>query len=220
MTPNWSKEGFKRITDAANRGRLTQKERFKKIKEEYYENPKLCPNCNSVIPYEKKGENKFCNKSCSASFNNKGVRRHGNPKIILSKEGKIIPKPLCKRCSKECAQNKSFFCSAKCHKEYEYLQRVSMWIEGTYETKSRNFFRRYLTETQGYECSCCNISEWNNKPIVLEVDHIDGNSENNRPENLRFICPNCHSQTDTYKARNIGKGRHYRRERYANGQSY
>ncbi|WIM86214.1 hypothetical protein PT015_14985 [Candidatus Mycobacterium wuenschmannii] len=42
----------------------------------------------------------------------------------------------------------------------------------------------------------------------------------NRRENLRLICPNCDSQLPTYKARNRGSGRHYRRQRYANGQSY
>jgi len=218
--PNWSQEGFQRIIESGIKSGLISKEKSKQLQEEYCKNPKLCLNCSTAIPYKKKTENKFCNKSCSASFNNKGVRRHGNPKIILSKEGKIIPKPLCKKCGKECSQNKSTFCSAKCHKKYEYLQRVSMWIEGTYKTKSRNFFRKYLIETQGYECSCCSISEWNGKSIVLEIDHIDGNSENNRPNNLRFICPNCHSQTDTYKGKNVGKGRHYRRERYAAGQSY
>jgi Zn finger protein HypA/HybF involved in hydrogenase expression len=132
---------------------------------------------------------------------------------------KKIRKP-CLSCKKEINKGSAKYCSLKCQKTYHFNQRLTDWIEGTYETKSRNFFRRYLTETQGYECSCCNISEWNGKSIVLEIDHIDGNSENNRPENLRFICPNCHSQTDTYKARNIGKGRHYRRERYAAGQSY
>lgn len=86
--------------------------------------------------------------------------------------------------------------------------------------KSRNFFRKYLTDTQGYKCSCCGISEWNGNKLVLEIDHIDGNSDNNYPSNLRFICPNCHSQTDTYKAKNAGNGRHYRRKRYEQGKSY
>jgi hypothetical protein len=58
------------------------------------------------------------------------------------------------------------------------------------------------------------------KPLVVEVEHKDGNSENNAPENVCLLCPNCHSQTDTYKAKNKGKGRHSRRMRYQEGKSY
>ncbi len=52
-------------------------------------------------------------------------------------------------------------------------------------------------------CEVCNISEWNGKVINCELDHIDGNSRNHRLENLRILCPNCHSQTDTFRAKNI-----------------
>lgn len=53
------------------------------------------------------------------------------------------------------------------------------------------------------ECSVCGtLPIWNGLRLVLETDHIDGNRLNNTLENLRLICPNCHSQTDTYKARN------------------
>jgi len=58
-----------------------------------------------------------------------------------------------------------------------------------------------------YECSCGIIDTWNNKPIILDLDHVDGNNRNNQISNLRFLCPNCHSQTETYKGRNKNTGK-------------
>ena len=53
-----------------------------------------------------------------------------------------------------------------------------------------------------YKCAICGINQWNGKTLSLELDHINGINNDNRLENLRFLCPNCHSQTDTYGARN------------------
>lgn len=53
-----------------------------------------------------------------------------------------------------------------------------------------------------YKCAICGISKWNRKTLSLELDHINGINDDNRLENLRFLCPNCHSQTITYGSRN------------------
>jgi len=54
-----------------------------------------------------------------------------------------------------------------------------------------------------YKCDICEQeSTWNGEPLTLELDHIDGNAFDNRIENLRFLCPNCHSQTPTSKGKN------------------
>lgn len=54
-----------------------------------------------------------------------------------------------------------------------------------------------------YECSICgNKGQWLNKSLSLHLDHIDGINNNNELSNLRFLCPNCHSQTDTYSGKN------------------
>lgn len=69
----------------------------------------------------------------------------------------------------------------------------------TYANNSRLATRLVNEKKLEYECAICgNNGMWNNKPLSLQLDHINGNHKDNRIENLRFLCPNCHTQTDTY----------------------
>jgi uncharacterized protein YlaI len=60
---------------------------------------------------------------------------------------------------------------------------------------------------KNYVCEICSLSEWNDKPLKLHLDHINGKNIDNRLENLRFLCPNCHSQTETYCGKSINSGK-------------
>lgn len=86
-------------------------------------------------------------------------------------------------------------------KEYKKSESVidEFFIDGNNtidgRTLKKNIVRLGLFS---YKCSWCNISEWRGKDLVLHLDHINGNNRDNRLENLRFLCPNCHSQTPTY----------------------
>lgn len=72
-----------------------------------------------------------------------------------------------------------------------------------YRLKSRELNRALLESGVEYKCVECGIgSTYNNKSITLQVDHIDGDWKNNIKDNLRFLCPNCHSQTSTYCNKN------------------
>jgi hypothetical protein len=55
------------------------------------------------------------------------------------------------------------------------------------------------------KCEICGVTDWLGERLAFELDHIDGNSNNHLLDNIRIICPNCHSQTETYRARNIKK---------------
>ena len=138
--------------------------------------------------------------------------------------GKITT--ICLNCQeeKEVNNNNKYsclpkFCSIKCQQEHRRKERIRLWLDEGVVPDQRQI-KKYLVEKFNNTCYTCGITEWNNKPIVLDLEHIDGNSENNNIENLCLLCPNCHSQTDTFKGANKGKGRHSRRIRYAQGKSY
>lgn len=168
----------------------------------YEANPKFCPECGKQLPFERRRA-KFCNSSCSAKFNNRGVTRHikgskictcGNPKKVTNKH-----------CS-ECIE-----------------KRVYNRVLSLEEAKTDHTRKLLIMRDRPYRCEVCGISDWMEKPINLDLDHIDGNSDNNQADNLRLICPNCHSQTETYKGANTGRNstrQQMRRKRYADGKTY
>lgn len=69
---------------------------------------------------------------------------------------------------------------------------------------ARSVLRRYVIKNNliPYRCAICGCVEWQDRTLSLELDHINGINNDNRIENLRFLCPNCHSQTTTYGSRN------------------
>jgi len=185
---------------------IQKKEKEKRI-ESYNQHPCKCKNCNRSLSYEKRN-NKFCNHSCAASFNNLGIRRNFTT-------GKEVIKQ-CLNCQKITINPK--YCSKKCQMNYQrQLRREKI------EKEQKLFTRRdkqFLIEVRGNKCEICGIEKWQNKELIMILDHKNGNSDDNSLLNLRLICPNCDSQTLTYKNRNKGNGRYYRRKRYAEGKSY
>lgn len=74
------------------------------------------------------------------------------------------------------------------------------------KTPSHRLRRALLEIGRPYRCEACGLGErWQHAALRLEIDHINGRHNDNRAENLRLLCPNCHSQTETFCARNIGR---------------
>lgn len=78
-------------------------------------------------------------------------------------------------------------------------------LEGKYpQYQTFKLKNRILKEhIKDHKCECCGLSEWMNKPIHLELHHKDGDRTNHLLNNLELLCPNCHAQTETYRAKNI-----------------
>ena len=129
----------------------------------------------------------------------------------------------CTFCQKPLAKSTSKFCSNQCQKDKEYEAYIVDWKLGN-KTGSRgistgNFsghIIRYMFEKYNNKCAGCGwclINPYTGRS-PLEIDHIDGNSENNNENNLTLLCPNCHALTKTYKNANKGNGRLWRKQKY------
>jgi len=95
------------------------------------------------------------------------------------------------------------YCHVQCQQDWQWYNVVKPRVEeGNGGVKS---VRRYLIEENGESCDECGLGPiWNDNPLTLQTDHIDGNSDNNATNNVRLLCPNCHTQTETYGSKGSG----------------
>jgi hypothetical protein len=207
-----------------------QKNRHAKYVNAYNAAPSLCEQCSNPLPYDKR-KNRFCDRSCSATVSNSLFPRRKkipmeemrakriSKKILIPIES--IAARFCKQCNVELNKGtQTYFCCSHCSEENSRQKAIEKIKNG--EKVGIRPLKKYIISQRGNECEDCGWDKINsvtgNCPIELE--HIDGNSENNSVDNLKLLCPNCHSLTSTYKNLNKGNGRHSRRKRYAEGKSY
>jgi len=165
----------------------------------------VCLNCKKTF-IKKESVQKFCDKSCSATYNNK--RRVRKLRFCVSC-GEVLYKKSQKK-----------YCSTKCQADHYYNDYITRWKSGLEHGLSgygvSAHIKRYLLKKYCNKCSQCGWSEVSPHTgnIPLETEHHDGDWKNNREENLCLLCPNCHSLTKTYKGANKGNGRKARKKYY------
>jgi hypothetical protein len=125
-------------------------------------------------------------------------------------------------CSRSCANSRTFSAESRLKKsqalqgrprncvdydrhaaaEKANLTKLKKYQDTPFEQLGMTNRRRRVIEDQKYCCARCGLSQWLGQDIPLEIDHRDGNNQNDSRENLEALCPNCHSLTDTWRGRN------------------
>ena len=151
-----------------------------KFKREYEANPKICPQCNEALP-QKKRHNTFCSQSCSASFNNKGVRRHGKAPGV------------CKVCGKPKSGHKSKYCSIACGAEDRKLHRTPEELRARNAENQARYRARYGNVRAYAEGADPELIRefYAKRPEGYEVDHIIPLSKGglHHQDNLQYLTP-------------------------------
>lgn len=146
----------------------------------------ICEKC-SLEHNTKYGSGRFCSPICARSFSTSKNRKLISEKV--SKKLKGVPNKHGNRNTPETI--------AKCKSTWLNKILTSEYSELSFDSK-----RRLVLHEQDYVCNKCGINEWFGKKLSLEIDHINGISDDDRRENLEILCPNCHAITDTWRGRN------------------
>jgi hypothetical protein len=130
---------------------------------------------------------------------------------------------ICPVCGVLLKKSQYKYCSNLCQSKDRYHKYIEGWKIGS-ESGSRGIntkcisrhIKHFLIDKYGEKCSLCGWDEINHTTgnVPLEIDHINGNAEDNREENIRIICPNCHSLSHNYRNLNKGRGRIWRKNKY------
>lgn len=179
-----------------------------------------CENCQNEHNGEY-GSGRFCSQKCSRSFSTKTNREETNRKVSETlktkyKNKEILPHntfKLGKDNRRECRPHLTgnFKHTDETKQKLKKIQteisksKLEFKIKNTrFEHLSKNLRKKIVLNEQNNKC-LCGINEWNGKRLTLQLDHIDGNRNNNQRTNLRILCPNCHSITETYSGKNSFK---------------
>lgn len=204
--------------------------------------PWICKECSKeflrriVVPQGKRKQ-EFCSRKCRFAKTDRLVLTCSTCDVqFMRAKSKVKHKNYCSRQCKNIAETKARkvclncsrdvgsrtgrkYCSYPCQWDFLYKEYIKRWLAGEEDgvkgDQTSIRIKKFLLEEIGHKCSQCGWDKINpfsgKKP--LELNHKDGNSYNNRLDNLEILCPSCHSLTSNYGILNKGNGRKIRREK-------
>lgn len=183
-----------------------------------------CENCKTPHTGEY-GSGRFCSSRCARGFSTKFKRTEINKRVSEKLSGRELTEShkqhiafgrkydttitntrKCAFCDEEfkCKSSDTRqYCSNNCSAKHRSSIREHAMLHLAFDELPNKRKRNRIFDEQQGRCSVCGLKDWNGQPITLELDHISGDRSDESRNNLRLICPNCHSQTHTYKVKNI-----------------
>jgi hypothetical protein len=139
------------------------------------------------------GSGRFCSRACA---NSRTTTQESNQK----RRSKLTKVKVCRKCSEKFRPAESGhrqLCTT-CKEA-----RLPQYPDRSWDQLNTDGYRRKrLLELRGHRCESCGIETWIGEPIPLDLDHVDGNSDNNSIENCRLLCANCHRLQPTTGRKN------------------
>ena len=158
---------------------------------------KICPKCHNQ--HKKLG--KFCSRSCANSRNFSAEAK--KKKSIANIKSWEIHKE--KRIHAAISRAKKLREKNQTNSHERTLSKYEKLMDRDWDSLGYDYKRWIVIYQQNNCCNRCKLNSWLNKPLILEIDHTDGDRYNNSRHNLEGLCPNCHSLTDTWRGKHRKK---------------
>lgn len=177
----------------------------------------VCQHCGTVFTEDyrkdpkirRKTPPRFCCRKCSNS------KRHSSKtkeKIRQTIKSQWVKKPNGNWHEVHQKFIKAGIEAARKRGKILHEQAIQKILSADPKTLSPERLKKRLLHECNFTCQKCGNSEWLGQPIALEIEHKDGNHQNNEYSNLTLLCPNCHAQTETYRGRNKGMNKETRKK--------
>lgn len=149
-----------------------------------------CENCKQEHD-ESYGSGRFCSSKCARGFATKAKRPEISRRVSMT----LQKEKHCTLCGKVWWKEpgEGYSANFRCQHCREVAGKNKSWDDVSLPTKKARLIRE-----RSHKCEDCGITTWKDKPVVLELHHVNANREDNSKQNLQLLCPNCHSTTPNF----------------------
>lgn len=162
----------------------------------------ICECCKKEFVPKQVEHARFCSKSCANKGRNRSASWTHEKRADAKRKANSFYENIRKEPEKFLIWKKNLLKKTLESRERRKAAALTKLMTSDFDLLFWDSKRKRILEEQKYVCARCGTKEWMGKPLPLEVEHVNGNHQDNSRENLIGLCPNCHSITDTWRGRN------------------